>query len=477
MKYGIGSEGAFASPKLHGRKGAVSFRSLGFYGPAAMVAVGYMDPGNWATDLEGGAFFGYQLLWVLVASNLMALLLQTLCMRLGIVGGMDLAEGCRRYYSPQLSVVLWILAELAIIACDLAEILGSAIGLNLLFHVPMVAGALFTVLDVLIVLGLQRRGLRAVHAIVVALVFTTAACLAIDLLMARPSGAAILEGLVPRLRSESLYIAIGILGATVMPHNLYLHSALVRRERPTDSATQTRNLRSGFLATALALNLALLANAAILALSATVFGDRGIRVGDLREAQQLLGAALGGAAASILFAVGLLCAGQSATITGTLAGQIIMEGFIRVRISPVVRRLLTRGLAIVPAAGVLTIMGEGATTPLLVASQVVLSLQLPFAVVPLVRLTNARDVMGRGANGPIVRWLAVTCALLITAADAALLRHLISSWHEDMPLLANAVTLISGAVGLLLAYLCFAPLRRDSGNQPTFETSRMLAGE
>jgi manganese transport protein len=462
MSHGIPSSAVGALPVPTGRKGNSPFRPWSFVGPAAMVAVGYMDPGNWATDLEGGAFFGYQLLWVLVASNLMALLLQTLCTRLGIVSRLDLAEACRTYYSPRLAVSLWLLAELAIIACDLGEILGSAIALNLLFHIPMVVGALLTAFDVLLILALQRRGTGTVEIIVFALVVATGICLGIDLAMARPSGIAVVRGFVPSLRGESLYLAIGILGATVMPHNLYLHSALVRPSKGTDARQNKRALRSTFLATLLALNLAFVVNAAILVLSGTVFGERGIGVTDLRDAHQLLGTALGAAAASILFAVGLLCSGQSATITGTLAGQIVMEGFVRVRLSPFLRRLVTRGLAIVPAVTVLATMGEEATTPLLVASQVVLSLQLPFAVVPLVRLTNSPSVMGSAASRPALRILALGCAALVIAADAALLRHLIASWDSDIPLLAHAVTAVSLVAAVLLAYLCWVPLRPRS---------------
>jgi manganese transport protein len=268
--------------------------------------------------------------------------------------------------------------------------------------------------------------------------------------------------LIPHLDGRSLYVAIGILGATVMPHNLYLHSSLVRSSALADARAKKRSLRSNFWATAFALNLAFFVNAAILVLSATVFGSQGLRVSDLRDAHQLLGSALGAAGASVLFAVGLLCSGQSATITGTLAGQIVMEGFVQVKLSPVLRRLVTRGLAIVPAVAVLATMGEGATTPLLVASQVVLSLQLPFAVVPLVRLTNAPSVMGNAAaSRSVMKAMAVACAIVIVAADAAFVQHLIMSWRDAAPHLADGMTAVAGAAAVLLVFLCFVPLRKD----------------
>lgn len=435
-------------------------RWLAFLGPATLVSVGYMDPGNWATDLEGGARFGYQLLWVLVLSNLMALLLQSLSAKLGIVAGMDLASACRAHYSKGVSAALWVLAELAIIACDLAEVLGSAIALNLLFGVPLVMGAIITVLDVFLILALQRRGARTLEALVLTLLITIAVCLGVELLLVKPVFSEVTSGLVPKLDGASLYVAIGILGATVMPHNLYLHSALVpQRLKSTRPSEQRQSLRRSFWSTALALNLALLLNAAILILAAAVFSTRGIEVSDLREAQRLLAPLVGTSAASILFAVGLLCSGQSATITGTLAGQIVMEGFVRLRVSPVVRRMITRSLAIIPAVLVLSIVGADGTMSLLIASQVVLSLQLPFAVLPLIRLTSSKALMGGFVNGRVVRVAAWACAVLVTSANVALVSLTMHNLRESAPLLSS---LLAGAAiaGLgLLGWVCFVPLR------------------
>ncbi|HKU39585.1 MAG TPA: Nramp family divalent metal transporter, partial [Polyangiales bacterium] len=294
-----------------------------FLGPALLVSVGYMDPGNWATDLEGGARFGYDLLWVLLASNVMALLLQNFCARLGIVSGTDLAAGCRREFSRPVGIGLWLLAEVAIVACDLAEVLGSAVALQLLFGIPVLWGALLTSVDVLVILMLQRRGMRRLEAVVLVLLLTIGACMLMEVWLAQPSASGILHGLRPTLTGESLPIAIGILGATVMPHNLYLHAALVPRVSP---AQRPSALRRSFWSTALALNLALLVNAAILIVAAAVFWHRGLPIHDLRDAHQLLTPLLGSGIASVLFAVALLCAGQSATVSGTLAGQIVMEG-------------------------------------------------------------------------------------------------------------------------------------------------------
>ncbi len=438
-------------------------RLVRFFAPATMVSVGYMDPGNWATDLEGGARFGHRLLWVLVVSNAMALLLQTSSARLGIVSGLDLAKACRVHHTKRMSVAFWLLAELAIIACDLAEVIGSAIALNLLFHVPIVFGAVLTVLDVFVLLALQRRGTRTIDAVITTLVVAIAVCLVVDLALAHPTARAVAGGLVPRIRAPELYVAIGMLGATLMPHNLYLHSALVRRTEPATAPEVKRRVRSTFVATAIALNLALVVNAAILLMAATAFGARGIVVVDLRDAYHLLSPTVGAAAASVLFALGLLCSGQSATITGTLAGQIVMEGFIDVRLSPVARRFLTRGLAAIPAVIVLAIVGETATMPLLLASQVVLSLQLPFAIVPLLRLTRSRVVMGEHATG---RWTtagSVACALLVIAANAALLVHLVVEWRHDSPLLALTVGGLAVLAAVFLVFVARAPIRPQLG--------------
>jgi manganese transport protein len=453
-------------------------RLLAFLGPATLVSVGYMDPGNWATNLEGGARFGYQLLWVLVLSNLMALLLQTLAARLGIVSGLDLAGACRAHYSPRVSVALWLLAELAIVACDMAELLGSAVALNLLFGIPMLAGALLTVLDVFLILALERRGARTLEAAVAALVATIAVCLGVDLLLVRPALGPMGHGLVPRLSGASLYLAIGILGATVMPHNLYLHSALVRRrEAAPPPAEQRRTLRNSFLGTALALNLALLVNAAILVLSAAVFAARGLAVTDLRQAYHLLAPILGTGLAATLFAVALLASGQSATVTGTLAGQIVMEGFVRLRVSPLARRAITRGLAVIPAVAVLAVAGEGGAMPLLVASQVVLSLQLPFAVVPLLRFTNARSVMGASANGLAVRLLAGACAAVVLVANGALVVHTIVELRARSSALAAVIAAAAFGALALLGWIAVAPLHRRPDESPVAgDAGALLAG-
>jgi manganese transport protein len=419
-----------------------------------------MDPGNWATDLEGGARFGHQLLWVLVASGLIATLLQTLCARLGVVSGRDLASACRLHYPAGLKVPLWLLAEVAIIACDLAEVLGSAVALNLLFGLPILTGALLTVFDVFMILALQRRGTRTVEAVVAVLVFSIAFCLGAQLLLVRPDVAALSSGLVPRLSGESLYIAIGIVGATVMPHNLYLHSAILPRASSFQTTLeQARAVRRCFSSTAFALTLALLLNAAILVLAAAVFSTRNVAVTDLREAYHLLTPFIGTSVASALFAVGLLCSGQSSTITGTLAGQIVMEGFVRLRMSPVARRALTRGLAVLPAIVVLSILGEQGTMPLLVASQVVLSLQLPFAIVPLIRFTSSRELMGRFTNRIALKLAAGACALLVSVANAALVVRVVSDWYERAPLLASLLGLIAVSAWGLLLWISVVPLR------------------
>ncbi|HVY31914.1 MAG TPA: Nramp family divalent metal transporter [Polyangiaceae bacterium] len=429
-------------------------------GPACLVSVGYMDPGNWATDLEGGARFGYSLLWVLVASNVVALLLQSLSAKLGLVTGTDLASACRANYSPGTSAALWILAELAIVACDLAEVMGSALALNLLFGLPLVAGALLTSIDVLLILAIQRRGAARLEAMVAVLLLTIAICLAVVLLWARPAAGEVAHGLVPHLPGDSLYVAIGMLGATVMPHNLYLHSGLLaaaRRERTLGAAAST--FRRSSWSTALALNLALLVNAAILLLSASAFGQRNLAVTDLRDAYHLLTPLLGTAAASVLFAVGLLCSGQSSTVTGTLAGQIVMEGFVQLKLSPWLRRALTRGLAIGPAVAVLLAVGDRGATALLVGSQIVLSIQLPFAIVPLIRFTSAPQVMGHDSSRSWVRVAAAASAALITFANVALVLRTLEQLAGTSPTLA---LLLGGAgcAGLaFLGWVCCVPLR------------------
>jgi manganese transport protein len=449
------------------------WRGLGFVGPAAMISVGYMDPGNWATDLEGGARFGYQLLWVLVASNCIAMVLQSLAARLGVVAGMDLAQACRAHYARPVVVALWLLCEVAIIACDLASLLGSAIALNLLFGIPMAWGALITGLDVLLILLLQHYGVRKLEAVVAALVVTIGSCMAIEMMLVRPVWADVANGLVPRLNSNSLFVAIGILGATVMPHNLYLHSSLVQTRRigSTDAAKREA-IRFNILDTALALNVALLINAAILILSASTFFVRGIEVTELRQAHELLTPLLGMSLGATVFAVALLAAGQSATITGTMAGQIVMEGFVRLRMGPLKRRLLTRALAVVPAVGVLFFTGEQGVLQLLVLSQVVLSLQLPFAIVPLIRFTSTPRIMGRFASPDWLRSVAWAGALLVIGLNVWFL------WKALAPQNAGALQLalygLVGACGALLAWVGFAPLRFKTN---LANTSAVNAGE
>ncbi|MCE9581521.1 MAG: Nramp family divalent metal transporter [Planctomycetes bacterium] len=500
-------------PEMHGSvpvpKGASWLRRLfAFSGPAYLVSVGYMDPGNWATDLAGGASFGYQLVWVLVMSNLMAVLLQTLSARLGVVTGKDLAQACRDYYPSIVVWPLWLLCEVAIVACDLAEVLGAAIGLKLLFGVPVLGGVLLTSLDVLLLLALSRLGMRRLEAFIIVLVATIGACFAVEILLSKPDLLAVLKGVIPRdgngspslfgrtpdggisvlgLHGSSLYIAVGILGATVMPHNLYLHSSLVQTRtvgRTTEGRRQA--CRMNLIDSVVALNAALFVNAAILVLAAAAFHKSGhSAVASLEEAHTLLAPLLGTSLASVLFALALLCAGQSSTITGTLAGQIVMEGFLKWRIRPWLRRLISRSLAIVPAAVVILWRGESAVDGLLVLSQVVLSLQLSFAVIPLVSFTSDRRRMGEFVN----RWWVTTLAVLVAATIAGLNLKLateaISAWlaASQSPWLRILIVPPALALVLLLAFVTLAPLLRrwfpgmmrheEEGTAPTIP---MVAG-
>ena len=398
-----------------------------FAGPGYLVAVGYMDPGNWATDLAGGARYGYTLLSVILISNLMAILLQALAVRLGIAAGRDLAQACRDSYSKPTTIGLWILCEIAIAACDLAEVIGAAIALNLLFGLPLIWGVTLTALDVLIVLFLQHRGFRYVEALVVALIVAIAGSFAIQIWLAAPNLSEVATGFVPRpevlSNPDMLYIAIGILGATVMPHNLYLHSSIVQTRRYVDTlASKAEAIRFATIDSSVALMSALFINAAILVVSAAVFhGTEYEFVADIGDAHKLLSPLLGTTAAGVLFAVALLCSGQNATLTGTLAGQIVMEGFVNIRLRPWLRRLITRLVAIVPAVIVTSLYGERGTGALLVLSQVVLSLQLPFAVFPLVRFTSDRHKMGALVAPRWVQFLAWTVAVIIAALNVYLL--------------------------------------------------------
>jgi manganese transport protein len=398
-----------------------------FAGPGYLVAVGYMDPGNWATDLAGGARYGYTLLSVILLSNLMAILLQALAVRLGIGSGRDLAQACRDSYSKPVTIGLWVLCEIAIAACDLAEVIGAAIALNLLFGLPLMWGVCLTALDVMVILFLQNKGFRYVEALVVALIVAIAACFAVQIWLAKPDPAAVASGFLPRTEiltnPEMLYIALGILGATVMPHNLYLHSSIAQTRRYVDTyASKLEAIRFASLDSSIALMSALFINAAILIVSAAVFsGTEYASVADIGDAYQLLSPLLGSAAASTLFAVALLCSGQNATLTGTLAGQIVMEGFVNIRLRPWLRRLITRLVAIVPAIIVIGLYGERGTGALLILSQVVLSLQLPFAVFPLVSFTGNRHKMGAFVAPLWMQVLAWVVAVIIAALNVWLL--------------------------------------------------------
>jgi len=398
---------------------------LAFSGPGFLVAVGYMDPGNWATDLQGGSKFGYTFLSVVLISNLMAILLQALSTKLGIATGRDLAQACRDHYSKPVAVSLWFLCEIAICACDLAEVLGSAIALKLLFHIPLLAGVCITALDVLAVMFLQNKGFRYIEALVVILILTIGGCFLAEIIFSKPSFGGILGGFVPDpeiLRNkEMLYIAIGILGATVMPHNLYLHSSIVQTRKYEQNAGGKREaIKFATIDSTVALTGALFINAAILILSAAAFHGHG-EVSRLEDAYALLKPTLGLALASILFAIALLASGQNSTLTGTLAGQIVMEGFLNIRLRPWLRRLITRLIAIVPAIICLAIFGDSATDKLLVLSQVILSMQLPFAIVPLVLFTSERAKMGEFANTTWVKVLAWFTTIVIIVLNVKLL--------------------------------------------------------
>jgi manganese transport protein len=396
--------------------------------------VGYMDPGNWATDIAGGARFGYTLLSVILISNLMAILLQSLALKLGIVTGRDLAQACRDHYSRPVSFVLWVLCEIAIAACDLAEVIGAAIALNLLFGIPLIWGVVLTAFDVLLILLLQNKGFRWLEAFIIALIASIGICFAVELAMARPELAAVARGLVPTSEIVTnpmmLYIAIGILGATVMPHNLYLHSSIVQTRRVApDPASKREAIRFATLDSTVALLFAFFINAAILILAAATFHQSGHRdVADIGDAYHLLAPLLGTTAASTLFAVALLAAGQNSTITGTLAGQIVMEGFLDIRLPAWLRRLITRLIAIVPAVIVTALYGERGAAGLLILSQVILSLQLSFAVVPLVRFTGQRRKMGEFANGRLLSAGAWAVAVVIVALNGWLLVGTFSEW-------------------------------------------------
>ena len=406
---------------------------LAFSGPGYLVAVGYMDPGNWATDIAGGSQFGYTLLSVVLLSNLMAILLQSLCAKLGIVTGRDLAQACRDHYSQPVAISLWLLCEIAICACDLAEVIGTAIALNLLFHIPLIVGVILTSLDVVLVLFLAHRGFRLLESMVIGLMGLIAVCFGLEIFFSKPVVTEVLAGFLPSAsvvtNPEMLYIAIGILGATVMPHNLYLHSSIVQTRKYEQNATGKREaIRFATLDSTLALMSALFINAAILIVAAASFHSHGHHeVAAIEDAYQLLSPMLGVSMASVLFALALLASGQNSTLTGTLAGQIVMEGFLHFRMRPWLRRLITRMIAIVPAVICTWLYGASGTTRLLVLSQVVLSLQLPFAVIPLVMFTSDRRKMGEFANPTWLKALAWITAAVILVLNFKLLWDFVSS--------------------------------------------------
>src|SRR2546425_4182791 len=394
------------------REGPWWRKALAFAGPGYLVAVGYMDPGNWATDLAGGSKFGYALLSVILISNLTAILLQGLASKLGIVTGRDLAQACRDHYSRPASLFLWVICEIAIAACDLAEVIGSAIALNLLFGIPLTWGIAITALDVLLVLFLQHRGFRLLEALVVALIATIAGCFLFEIIISQPELGRVVKGFVPApsilSHPDRLYIAIGILGATVMPHNLYLHSSVVQTRRyDLTPAGKRVAVKYAFLDSTIALSFALFINAAILIVAAATFYSNGrTDVAEIQDAYKLLTPLLGVSGASAVFALALLASGQNSTLTGTLAGQITMEGFLNIRLRPWLRRLITRVIAILPAVIVAFLFGESGTAKLLILSQIILSMQLPFAVFPLVKFTSERAKMGEFVNPRWLKWLA-----------------------------------------------------------------------
>jgi manganese transport protein len=410
---------------------------LAFAGPGFLVAVGYMDPGNWATDLAGGSKYNYSLLTVIMISNLMAILLQALSLKLGIVTGRDLAQACRDHFSRPVSFALWFICELAIAACDLAEVIGSAIALNLLFGIPLLVGVSMTAFDVLLVLFLQNKGFRYIEALVITLIAVIGGCFAWELVASRPDVVGIAKGFIPSSRIVTdpgmLYIAIGILGATVMPHNLYLHSSIVQTRRyEMNSVGKREAIKFATIDSTLALMFALFINAAILIVSAATFYTRGRNdVAEIQEAYKLLSPLLGVTGASTLFALALLASGQNSTLTGTLAGQIVMEGFLNIRLRPWLRRLITRLIAIIPAVAVTSMSGEKGTTNLLVLSQVILSLQLSFAVFPLVMFTSDKLKMGEFVNRPWTKYLAWFVAMVIALLNAWLLLQTFRGWFQS----------------------------------------------
>jgi len=453
-------------------------RIFAFAGPAYLVSVGYMDPGNWATDLEGGSRFGYALIWVILMSNMMAVLLQTLAARLGIVTGKDLAQACRAEYSKSASFALWILCEIAIAACDLAELLGTILGLNLLFGLPLLWGAMVTLFDTFLLLAIQKLGIRKMEVFILSLISVIAGGFIVNLFLAKPDWGLAAAGLAPSLPEGSLYIILGIIGATVMPHNLYLHSSLVQTRRVSrivDSKSQA--CRYNLLDSAIALNAAFFVNSAILILAAAVFYRHGIVVTEIQQAHKLLEQLLGTQAAAMAFGLALLAAGQSSTLTGTLAGQIVMEGFIKIRLRPYVRRLTTRVIALLPAVVVIWISGDEGTYKLLILSQVILSLQLPFAIVPLVHFTSDKLKMGSFASKLWIKVLAWVTSAVIIALNGKLAYDQIMEWiMGGAPIIVSILTVgIAAAISLFLVYIIILPLMRGERSWIEEKASGALA--
>jgi len=447
-------------------------RIFSFFGPAYLVSVGYMDPGNWATDLAGGSKFGYSLIWVLLMSNLMALVLQSLSARLGIVRGRDLAQANRETYPKPINFMLWVLAEIAIAATDLAEVLGMAIGIQLLTGLPLVWGVSITILDTFLLLYLQRLGMRKMEAFIITLVAIIAICFLVQIVLAKPLVNEIASGFIPSFPTdEALYIAIGIIGATVMPHNLYLHSALVqtRKINRTDKGIK-QALKFSMFDTTIALNIAFLVNAAILILAATIFYKTGnSHVAEIKEAHRLLPGFLG-SLAPILFAVALIAAGQSSTITGTLAGQIIMEGYLRLRINPIMRRLITRLIAIIPALFVIIIYGEERIDALLVLSQVILSLQLGFAIIPLIHFVSDKKKMGTFAIKPIIKTLSWIIASILVFLNCKMLINEVAGIFESPALMPKILVIAAGLLASgLLVYILIHPLLKIKDSLTTIQ--------
>jgi len=449
-------------------------RIFAFAGPAYLVSVGYMDPGNWATDLEGGSRFGYALIWVILMSNMMAVLLQSLAARLGIVTGKDLAQACRSEYSKAASFALWIMCEIAIAATDLAEVLGTILGLNLLFGLPLLWGSAVTLFDTFLLLAIQRLGIRKMEAFIMSLITIIAGGFVVNLFLAKPDWGAAVAGLTPSLPVGSLYIVLGIIGATVMPHNLYLHSSLVQTRRVSKTIdSKAQACRFNLLDSVIALNAAFFVNAAILVLAAAVFYRHGIVVTEIQQAHKMLDQLLGTRAAPIAFGLALLAAGQSSTLTGTLAGQIVMEGFVRIRLRPYLRRLITRSIALLPAVVVISISGDKGTYQLLIFSQVVLSLQLPFAIVPLVHFTSDKLKMGSFAIKFWVKVLAWITSVAIIVLNGKLVYDEIIGWITGgAPVLISILTIgIAAAIALFLVYIILLPLIRGEKSWKAEKTS------